>query len=177
MVEKRIHYLSMIANVSTLLGLQIACGLIILLVLRLALRGWWTRRSVRRTMLVVLVLDVALPVLWFLLGAWMMSIQFVDYPMDNHGIRFREVRNKLSQRRLTSLGFGGTVAVWSQHLFPGRKDILASSSHCREKFLVVVQAGDSRRADHAPAKLAAARLGHHRGARHRPRGSHGRTSR
>lgn len=30
------------------------------------------------------VLGIITPVLWFLLGAWMMSIQFVDYPMDNH---------------------------------------------------------------------------------------------
>ena len=24
------------------------------------------------------------PLGWFLLGAWMMSLQFIDYPMDNH---------------------------------------------------------------------------------------------
>lgn len=51
------------------------------------------------------------PLLWFLLGAWMMSLQFVDYPMDNHQQSFREVRLAVGDRRLSSLGFGGLVAA------------------------------------------------------------------
>ena len=51
------------------------------------------------------------PLLWFLLGAWMMSLQFVDYPMDNHQYRFRDVRRAVAERRLSSLGFGGLVAA------------------------------------------------------------------
>ncbi len=51
------------------------------------------------------------PLLWLLLGAWMMSIQFVDYPMDNHQRSFREVRNAVAERRLSSLGFGALVAA------------------------------------------------------------------
>ena len=50
------------------------------------------------------------PLLWFLLGAWMMSLQFLDYPMDNHRLPFREVRSACASRRLSSLGFGGMVA-------------------------------------------------------------------
>ena len=50
------------------------------------------------------------PLLWFLLGAWMMSIQFVDYPMDNHRLGFAEVKEAVRERRLSSLGFGGMVA-------------------------------------------------------------------
>ncbi|MEO1080598.1 MAG: sulfate transporter CysZ [Pseudomonadota bacterium] len=51
------------------------------------------------------------PFLWFLLGAWMMSLQFVDYPMDNHQFSFRDVRLAVADRRLSSLGFGGLVAA------------------------------------------------------------------
>jgi CysZ protein len=51
------------------------------------------------------------PALWFLLGAWMMSLQFVDYPMDNHQRSFRDVRVAVAERRLSSLGFGGLVAA------------------------------------------------------------------
>jgi CysZ protein len=51
------------------------------------------------------------PLLWLLLGAWMMSIQFVDYPMDNHQCSFRDVRVAVADRRLSSLGFGGIVAA------------------------------------------------------------------
>lgn len=48
---------------------------------------------------------------WLLLGAWMMSIQFMDYPMDNHQLSFSRVKEALRSRRLSSLGFGGLVAV------------------------------------------------------------------
>ncbi|MAL95900.1 MAG: sulfate transporter CysZ [Haliea sp.] len=51
------------------------------------------------------------PVLWFLLGAWMMSLQFIDYPMDNHQLSFARVREAARSRRLSSLGFGGLVAI------------------------------------------------------------------
>jgi CysZ protein len=53
------------------------------------------------------------PVLWFLLGAWMMAVQYVDYPMDNHMLDFAEVKQVLRSRRLSSLGFGGLVALVS----------------------------------------------------------------
>jgi len=57
------------------------------------------------------VLNAVAPLLWFLLGAWMMSIQFVDYPMDNHQLGFGEVKDAVRSRRLSSLGFGGAVAL------------------------------------------------------------------
>ncbi len=56
-------------------------------------------------------LNIVAPVLWFLLGAWMMSIQFVDYPMDNHQLSFADVKEAVRKRRLSSMGFGGIVAV------------------------------------------------------------------
>jgi CysZ protein len=68
-------------------------------------------------LLVVLVLSFILaalaPFLWFALGAWMMSVQYVDYPMDNHQLDFAEVKDVLRERRLSSLGFGGMVALMS----------------------------------------------------------------
>jgi len=51
------------------------------------------------------------PALWFLLGAWMMSIQFVDYPMDNHKLSFGDVKEAVRSKRLSSMGFGGLVAL------------------------------------------------------------------
>jgi len=56
-------------------------------------------------------LNAVAPVLWFLLGAWMMSIQFVDYPMDNHQLSFADVKEAVRRRRLSSMGFGGLVAL------------------------------------------------------------------
>ena len=57
------------------------------------------------------VLNALSPLLWFLLGAWMMSIQFVDYPVDNHQLAFADVKEAVRSRRLSSMGFGGAVAL------------------------------------------------------------------
>lgn len=57
------------------------------------------------------VLNAVAPLLWFLLGAWMMSIQFVDYPMDNHQLSFADVKEAVRNKRLSSMGFGGVVAL------------------------------------------------------------------
>ena len=58
-------------------------------------------------------LNFSAPFLWIILGAWMMSLQFIDYPMDNHRLPFREVREACSARRRTSIGFGAVVAFVS----------------------------------------------------------------
>ena len=56
-------------------------------------------------------LNALAPLAWFLLGAWMMSLQFLDYPMDNHHLPFREVPEACAARRLSTIGFGGTIAL------------------------------------------------------------------
>ena len=55
--------------------------------------------------------NFAVPFLWFLLGAWMMSLQFLDYPLDNHRQSFKAVVEFAGQERLTTMGFGGSVAL------------------------------------------------------------------
>lgn len=61
-------------------------------------------------MLVPLV-NVVAPLLWFLLGSWMMALSYCDYPMDNHRYSLHQVRARIASRRLTSLGFGAAVMV------------------------------------------------------------------
>ena len=51
---------------------------------------------------------VAAP-LWFLFGAWMMAIEYVDCPLGNHGQPFPAVKARLQTRRKLALGFGGTI--------------------------------------------------------------------
>lgn len=55
------------------------------------------------------VINIIAPIVWFLLGSWMMSIQYCDYPMDNNQQSFKSMRKTLSERRLTSSGFGMIV--------------------------------------------------------------------
>jgi len=47
--------------------------------------------------------------LWLIFGAWMMAIQYADYPLSNHQIEFKQQRERLKQKRLLVLGFGGAV--------------------------------------------------------------------
>jgi CysZ protein len=55
--------------------------------------------------------NLVAPALWFIFGAWMMAVQYVDYPMDNHMTPFADLKEVLRERRLSSLGFGGIVAL------------------------------------------------------------------
>ncbi|MPW27686.1 sulfate transporter CysZ [Agarivorans sp. B2Z047] len=53
------------------------------------------------------------PVLWFLFCAWMMCIQYIDYPFDNHRIPFATMRDQLKQDRIRNSGFGAIVLFFS----------------------------------------------------------------
>lgn len=57
------------------------------------------------------VINIVAPLLWILFGAWMMAIQYCDYPMDNNKVSFKNMKNMLKADRLTSLGFGGLIQV------------------------------------------------------------------
>ena len=56
-------------------------------------------------------INVVAPILWMLLGAWMLAVTYIDYPMANHGIGFDELRARLRERRLLGFGFGGAVMI------------------------------------------------------------------
>lgn len=53
------------------------------------------------------------PALWFLWGAWMMAIQYSDYPADNNKVSFKALRQTLAQKRLLTLGFGAGVTAFT----------------------------------------------------------------
>lgn len=53
------------------------------------------------------------PLLWFAFGAWMMAIQYIDYPFDNHQLSFAELKRWLGQNRMAAIGFGAAVLAAS----------------------------------------------------------------
>ena len=57
------------------------------------------------------VVNLVAPLLWALFGAWMLSLEYLDYPLGNHGLTFPEIRQKLREHRFLSLGFGGAVML------------------------------------------------------------------
>ncbi|MFC1664739.1 sulfate transporter CysZ [Pseudomonadota bacterium] len=55
--------------------------------------------------------NLVAPFVWGLLGAWMLALEYLDYPMSNHQHRFSDVRRRLRQHRSIGLGFGGMVVL------------------------------------------------------------------
>ncbi len=60
---------------------------------------------------VIPVINLITPVLWIIFSAWMMSIEYLDYPMGNHGLSFPQIRREIQKKRFLSLGFGGAVML------------------------------------------------------------------
>ncbi|WP_158769612.1 sulfate transporter CysZ [Paraglaciecola sp. L1A13] len=64
-------------------------------------------------LLLFFILPVIGQVLWFLFSAWMMAIQYCDYPFDNHKISFKDMRRTLNQSRGNCFSFGFAVSIFS----------------------------------------------------------------
>ncbi|MGH8120148.1 MAG: EI24 domain-containing protein, partial [Gammaproteobacteria bacterium] len=54
-------------------------------------------------------LQFAAPFLWLLFGAWLLALEYLDFPMGNHGLAFPEQKNRLQQKRRLALGFGAGI--------------------------------------------------------------------
>ena len=53
------------------------------------------------------------PFLLFLFGAWMFALEYMDYPMGNNGLLFRDAKKRCKEKRSLCIGFGGIVALIS----------------------------------------------------------------
>jgi CysZ protein len=61
-------------------------------------------------LILAFVLPVIGPIIWFLFTAWTLALEYSDFPMANHGLKFREMRRRLRGRPVLSLGFGAATA-------------------------------------------------------------------
>jgi CysZ protein len=59
------------------------------------------------------ILPVVGQIIWLLFMAWMMAIQYKDYPFDNHKIPFTTMKEALKEKRGLSYSFGITVSIFS----------------------------------------------------------------
>ncbi|SEJ32372.1 CysZ protein [Pseudomonas linyingensis] len=64
---------------------------------------------------------VAAP-LWLLFGVWMMAVQYIDYPADNHKLGWDEMLAWLRAKRWQSMGFG--AVTYAALLVPGLNILL-----------------------------------------------------
>lgn len=69
--------------------------------------GYFALRALPLLLLFVIPgINLAAPVLWTVFSAWMLALEYADYPLGNHGLKFRDQRPRLRGRRLLTLGFG-----------------------------------------------------------------------
>jgi len=55
---------------------------------------------------IIPILQVAAPFLWVLFASWMLALEYIDYPMGNHGIVFPEQRKIMTIKKKQTFGFG-----------------------------------------------------------------------
>lgn len=51
------------------------------------------------------------PFIWFIFNAWILSLQYQDFAMDNNLIEFEEMRTRLEENRMLTLGFGSVINI------------------------------------------------------------------
>ena len=56
-------------------------------------------------------INFAAPFLWVIFGSWMLSLEYLDYPMGNHELDFKQEKQILAARKGLALGYGGSVMV------------------------------------------------------------------
>lgn len=69
-----------------------------------------------------------IPLLTFLFSAWMMAIQYCDYPFDNHKIPFAVMRDELSGKQTLNITFGTFVTLCT--LVPGVNLVIIPVAVC-----------------------------------------------
>lgn len=57
------------------------------------------------------VINIIAPFAWALYGAWMLAVEYADYPMGNHELYFKDELPALKKNRGHALGFGGTLSL------------------------------------------------------------------
>ncbi|MFQ5994063.1 MAG: sulfate transporter CysZ [Acidiferrobacterales bacterium] len=62
------------------------------------------------------VVNILAPFVWIGVTAWMLALEYLAYPLENHGFQFRAVRRMAHARRIMTLSFG--IAVMAATLIP-----------------------------------------------------------
>ncbi len=69
--------------------------------------GYFAVRAIPLLILFLIpVLNISAPFVWVLFSAWMLSIEYMDYPLGNHGILFNQQRKNLFANKQLAFGFG-----------------------------------------------------------------------
>lgn len=58
-------------------------------------------------------INIFAPILWFLFSAWMLNLEYHDYPLGNHGIVFITTRTLVKKQRARCFSFGALVSAFT----------------------------------------------------------------
>ena len=64
-------------------------------------------------MFVIPVIQAVAPLLWLVFGAWMLALEYLEFPMGNHGKLFPEIREIVRKNRPMAIGFGAGVLLFT----------------------------------------------------------------
>jgi CysZ protein len=81
--------------------------------------------------------------LWLLLGAWLLALEYLDYPLAHRGCDFAAVRGVAAARRGPALGFGAAALVAG--MLPGLNLLLMPAAVIGACVLVREQAAGAGR--------------------------------
>ena len=56
-------------------------------------------------------IQLGAPFIWFLFSAWMLVLEYVEYPASNHGMTFNALRQTLLENKQLAFGFGLAVML------------------------------------------------------------------
>ena len=62
---------------------------------------------------VVPLINMAAPIIWFLFGAWMLALEYMDFPLGNYGHTFPGIRRIVARQRPAAFGFGMAALLLS----------------------------------------------------------------
>ncbi|MDH5425962.1 MAG: sulfate transporter CysZ [Gammaproteobacteria bacterium] len=57
------------------------------------------------------VINLISPFLWVLFAVWMLSLEYLDYPMGNNNLRFPEVKQTAHRQKAMTLGLGSGLFI------------------------------------------------------------------
>ncbi len=74
--------------------------------------GYFLSRAIPLLILFIIpVVNIIAPFVWMAFTASLLMKEYMDYPMGNHGISFKQQREILKNYRVSSLSFGGSIMV------------------------------------------------------------------
>jgi len=62
-------------------------------------------------LLVIPGINIIGSVLWFFFSAWMLNLEYMEYPLSQQNLDFRQQRSLIRKRLLLSLNFGSVISV------------------------------------------------------------------